>query len=147
MSSEKACYRSIRMNNEELIELAESVLNPYTTKDNRLFGDVGAVVVSEKGNVFTGVCVDTASWGLCAERSAIAAMVTAGEYKIKKVVAVWKHPENGKLYALPPCGHCREFMRAVDSDNLETEVLMGKAASAKLKELIPHYEWPEPLEA
>jgi cytidine deaminase len=80
----------VQMTSEELIQKAESVLNPHKTSDDRLFGDVGAALVSEQGNVYTGVCVDTTSWGLCAERSAIAAMVTAKEYKIKKIVAVWK---------------------------------------------------------
>ena len=134
------------MTSEELIQKAESVLNTHKTSDDRLFGDVGAALISEQGNVYTGVCVDTASWGLCAERSAIAAMVTAKEYKIKKIVGVWKDEKEGKLYVLPPCGICREFIRRVDKSNLETEVVLGKDNVVKLKELLPHYEWPMPLE-
>ena len=65
-----------------LIESAAALLKPHTTSAGRLFGDVGAVLVSGSGKVFEGVCVDTPSWGLCAERSAIAAMITAGEYRI-----------------------------------------------------------------
>ena len=37
--------------------------------------------------------------GFCAEHSAIAAMITAGEYKIKKIVAVWKKAFVEELYA------------------------------------------------
>lgn len=134
------------MTNKELIRRSEAVLRPYTTRDGRLFGDVGAALISGTGKVFAGVCVDTASWGLCAERSAIAAMITAGEYKIKKIVAVWRGPEDGRLYVLPPCGHCREFIRAIDNDNLDTEVLLGSSTSVKVKELIPYHEWPKPLD-
>jgi hypothetical protein len=76
------------MTNDDLIETAAGVLNRHVGPDGRLFGDVGAALLSEEGNLYTGVCVDTASWGLCAERSAMAAMITAREYRIRKVVAV-----------------------------------------------------------
>ena len=134
------------MTNEDLIQQAKQVLKPYKTADGRLHGDVGACVLSKNGKTYTGVCVDTASWGLCAERSALAAMITDGEYKFDKVVAVWKDEKTGKLHVLPPCGICREFMRQIDSENLAAEVILGKQKAKKLKELIPHYEWPEPLD-
>ncbi|MBI2065030.1 MAG: cytidine deaminase [Candidatus Yanofskybacteria bacterium] len=133
------------MTNEELIQTAEKVLNPVT-KDGRLHGDVGAAVLGKNGKVYVGTCVDTPSWGLCAERSAFAAMITDGEYKFDKVVAVWKDDKTGKLYVLPPCGVCREFMRQIDQGNLESEVILGKTDVKKLMELIPYYEWPAPLE-
>ena len=133
------------MTNEELIQTAEKVLNPVT-KDGRLHGDVGAAVLGKNGKVYVGTCVDTPSWGLCAERSAFAAMITDGEYKFDKVVAVWKDDKTGKLHVLPPCGVCREFMRQIDQENLESKVILGKTDVKKLKELIPNYEWPAPLE-
>lgn len=131
--------------NKELIEKAQSVINRHMSKD-RLFGDVGAALLSEEGNVYTGVCLDTPGWGICAERSAIAAMTTAKEYKIKKIVAVWIDDRDNKLYILPPCGLCRHIMRAVDEANLEAEVILGKDKLEKLKDLLPYHEWPEPLE-
>jgi cytidine deaminase len=46
---------------------------------------VGCALVTDKNNLYLGVCIDTgSSIGFCAEHSAIAAMVTTGEYKIKK---------------------------------------------------------------
>lgn len=133
------------MTNKDLISKAESVLHPHKSGD-RLFGNVGAAVMGTDDKIYLGVCVDSASWGLCAERSAIAAMVTNRQYKIKKVVAVWRDERDGKLYVLPPCGHCRQFMRDVDESNLESEVILGKSKTCKLKELLPEYEWPQPLE-
>jgi len=135
------------MTNEELIERAARVLKPHTTADGRLFADVGATLLTDKGNAYSGVCIDTGSGtGFCAEHSAIAAMVTSGEYRITKIVAVWRDNGNGKLYVLPPCGRCREFIRQIDEANLETEVILAKDKTVKLKDLLPYHEWPEPLE-
>lgn len=134
------------MTNEEIIKSAEGVLNPHNVGD-RLFGNVGATLITNKGHVYSGVCIDTGSGtGFCAEASAIGAMVTAGEYKIKRIVAVWRDERDGKLYVLPPCGRCREFIRQIDEDNLEAEVVLGKSKAVRLKELLPRHEWPEPLE-
>ena len=127
--------------NAELIARAAAVLNPVRVKD-RLFGDVGAAVLSETGEVFTGVAVDTAGWGLCAERSALAAMITAGQYRIARVVAVWKDETTGRLHVLPPCGICREFMRSIDEANLAALVIVGRDRSVPLRELLPLHEWP-----
>lgn len=127
-----------------LIDRAAALLNPHVAA-GRLFGDVGAVLVSGSGQVFEGVCVDTASWGLCAERSAIAAMITAGEYRIEQIVAVWRDPETAALHVLPPCGHCREFMRQVDSANLATAVILGPDKVTTLARLLPSHEWPAPI--
>ncbi len=95
--------------NNALIASAARVLNPHRVGD-RLFGDVGATLVSKSGRLFSGVCIDTGSGtGFCAEHAAIAAMVTAGEHQIDRIVAVWRD-EAGALYVLPPCGRCREFI-------------------------------------
>jgi cytidine deaminase len=131
--------------NQALIEQAATLLKPHKTADGRLFGDVGAVVVSRSGRVFEGVCVDTASWGLCAERSAMAAMVTAGEYRIERVVAVWRDAASNKLHVLPPCGHCRQFMRDLDDANLATAIVLAPDKVRTLAELLPEHAWPAPI--
>lgn len=127
----------------ELVDHAAGLLNPRRVGD-RLFGDVAAVLVTPAGNQFGGVCIDTPSGtGFCAEHAAIAAMVTAGEYRISKIVAVWRD-KGGTLYVLPPCGRCREFIRQIDASNLDAQVLLGRDSRAALRELITHTEWPEP---
>jgi cytidine deaminase len=136
------------MTNDDLIIGAVRVLRPHTTTDGRLFGDVAAMLLTDQGNAYAGVCIDTGSGtGFCAEYSAIAAMVTAGEYRIAKIVAVWRDERDGKLYVLPPCGRCRQFIRQIDEANLETDVVLGKDKVLKLKELLPYYAWPEPLDS
>ena len=134
------------MTNDELIAMAAGVLNPHTTADGRVFGDVAAALVTDRGTVFCGVCIDTGSGtGFCAEHAAIAAMVTAGEYRIARIVAVWRDDREGEMHVVPPCGRCREFIWQIDEANLATEVVLGTTKVVTLQELLPHHEWPEPL--
>jgi len=131
--------------NDTLIASAEAVLNPRTVDDRR-FGDVGSTLVTKAGNHYSGVCIDTSSGtGFCAEHAAIAAMVTAGEYEIAKIVAVWRD-DQGALHVVPPCGRCREFIRQIDPANLDTEVVLSHTSSARLRDLLPHSSWPSPHE-
>jgi cytidine deaminase len=128
----------MQISNEELIEKAKSVIKPRKIKHGFTVGDVGCALITVKGNVYLGVCIDTASgMGFCAEHSAIAAMITQGEHVIKKIVAV---VEDGT--PIPPCGRCREFMRQIHEENSETEVIIGKNKSVKLKELLP-FSWDD----
>ena len=129
----------------DLISRAEQTLRLHRTRDGRIFGDVASAVLSERGGVYVGVCVDIPGWGLCAERSALAAMVTAGEYRFRSIVAVWCDEDEGRLHVLPPCGICREFMRALDEANLDAEVILGRTEAEPLRRLIPHHAWPAPL--
>ncbi|MGW7682477.1 cytidine deaminase family protein [Kribbella sp. NPDC054772] len=113
--------------------------------DERVFGDVASALVTEAGNVYVGVCIDTSSGtGFCAEHAAIAAMVTAREYKIAKIVAVCG--DESRLYVLPPCGRCREFIRQIDPANLATEVVLGRDRTSPLSALLPENAWPAPLD-
>jgi cytidine deaminase len=129
--------------NDALIASAQAVLHPHTV-DGRFFGDVAAALVTQAGNRYCGVCIDTGSGtGFCAEHAAIGAMVTAREYKIARIVAVWRDDE-GVLHVVPPCGRCREFIRQIDPANLDTDVVLSHTNSATLRELLPCNAWPSP---
>ena len=129
------------MQNHDLITSAAERLRPREY-DGRLFGDVASSLVTVQGNLYRGVCLDTSSGtGFCAEHSAIAAMVTAGEYEIARIVAVWRSPE-GELFVLPPCGRCREFIRQIHVNNLQTEVVLAVDRHAQLVDLLPESAWP-----
>ena len=124
----------LKITNKELIKKALSVTKSRKIKHGYTVGDVGCALISSKGNIYLGVCIDaTSGIGFCAEHSAIAAMVTNGELKIKKIVAVL---ENGKI--LSPCGRCREFMNQIHKENRNTEVIIGKNKTVKLKDLLPN---------
>ena len=84
-------------------------------------GSVGAAILTDRGNIYTGICIDTAcGMGMCAERNAIANMLTNGESRIVKVVAVMPDGTNGT-----PCGVCREFMMQLDRKSSEIEILLS----------------------
>jgi cytidine deaminase len=129
------------MKNVELINIASSVINPKNLKDG-LVGDVGCALLAGNGKVYTGVCVGCNSNGYCAERVAIAKMITDDqEYVIKKVVATWKD-EDGAVHVIPPCGHCRSCMHETDKSNIEnTEVILDIDKTVLLKELLPYHDW------
>lgn len=83
-------------------------------------GGVSAAILTKKENIYVGVCIDTAcSLGLCAERNAIANMITNGESDICRVIAI---DQNGK--AIPPCGACREFMTQLMPENYHSIEIM-----------------------
>lgn len=134
---------AIVLSDTDLVGRAAALLNPRQV-GGRLFGDVACALMTDRGNQFGGVCIDTpCGTGFCAEHAAIAAMVTAGEYRIQRIVAVWRD-DDARLYLLPPCGRCREFMRQIDPENLSAEVLLGRGRRSALRELLPRSEWPEP---
>ena len=88
---------------KEMFEKAKAVQNSREISPFIDAGGVSAAILTDKGNIYVGVCIDTsASLGMCAERNAIANMITNGESKITKVLAIMP---NGKIG--PPCGVCR----------------------------------------
>ena len=121
---------------EELYLRAKSVLNPRKLSECAEAGGVGAALLSENGKIYIGVCIETAcEMGFCAEHAAAAAMVTAGENRVLKMIAVgW----DGKI--LPPCGRCREFISDLHNENLNTEVMVSEGVILTLRELLP-YDW------
>ena len=85
---------------DELIAEAAGLLNLHRVGD-RLFGDVASALVARTGEHFVGVCIDTGSTGFCAEQAAIAAMVTAGQYAVAAIVAVYRQ-DDAQLLSFPP---------------------------------------------
>ncbi|NGP44167.1 cytidine deaminase [Bacillaceae bacterium SIJ1] len=120
----------------ELYKYAKSVVHPKRLSETAEAGGVGAALLSESGQVYTGICIDTAcSLGFCAEHAAAAQMVLNAESRVVKMVAVgW----NGNIY--PPCGRCREFIRQLHDDNDLTKVLIEDDVIVALKDLLP-YDW------
>ena len=121
----------------KLYDAAKSVQNGRIVSPFVEAGGVAAAILTKKGNIYVGVCIDTASsLGMCAERNAIANMITNGESEIDKVVAVMP---DGKVGS--PCGACREFMMQLDENSGEIEILLDLESkkTVKLKELVPDW--------
>lgn len=129
------------MNNKEiwneLYNKAQGVINPRTISPFIEAGGVGAAILTDKGNIYVGVCIDTAcTLGMCAERNAIANMITNNESKIVKLVCVMKDGSVGS-----PCGACREYLMQLDKDSKDIEILVDEKVlkTIKLKDLIPDW--------
>lgn len=122
------------LSNHELIEKARSVLQQRDLYLENSAGGVACAMQSLQGKIYLGVCIDMGSGiGFCAEHAAIAAMITAGESAIARVVAI----TGDKI--LPPCGRCREFMYQIDPYNLaNTEVILSENRAVRLSELLPY---------
>ena len=72
--------------NQTLIREAASVIKSKRVKGN-LFADVGCALLSRNNQLYYGVYVDSGSNIFCAETAVIAAMITSGEYEIKRIAA------------------------------------------------------------
>ena len=129
---------------KKLYDAAVSVQHGRTISPFIEAGGVAAAILTKKGNIYVGVCIDTASTlGMCAERNAIANMITHGESQIDKVVAVMPDGRVGS-----PCGACREYMMQLDRDSGKIEILLDLETqkTVKLKELIPDWWGAERFE-
>jgi cytidine deaminase len=125
---------------EMLYSKARSVQNGRIVSPFIEAGGVAAAILTDKGNVYVGVCIDTAcSLGMCAERNAIANMITNGESKIEKLVAVMSDGKVGM-----PCGACREFLMQLDKNSGDIEILadFDTRKTIRLGELMQNW-WGE----
>ncbi len=117
---------------------AKAVQNDRKISDYIDAGGVAAAVLSSTGKIYTGVCIDTCSTlGICAERNAIFNMITNGESRIDKVLAIMPDGKSGA-----PCGACRELMVQLmpqDYRNIEIMLDYEKEKIVRLGELTP--EW------
>ncbi|MBM4412531.1 MAG: cytidine deaminase [Chloroflexi bacterium] len=129
------------MHHRDLIAHACAQVHPKQLKDG-VIGDVGAALVTTTGHIYTGRCILTGSNTICAERVAIARMVSEGnEYTIAQIVAVWRD-EHGRVYVIPPCGHCRQAMHDIDPQNIRiTQVILSHDRVVPLATLLPYHDW------
>lgn len=105
----------------EMYQVAKSIQNERRISDYIEAGSVAAAILTAEGKIFTGVCIDTCSTlGICAERNAIFNMITNGEEKIKRVLAIMPNGKTGT-----PCGACRELMvQLMPNDYKEIEIML-----------------------
>ena len=130
--TQKGMVITMNITTKELYETAKGLaksrqLNEYTSA-----GAVSAALLTDQGNVYTGICIDApCGMGFCAEHAAAASMLCGGETRIVKMVAV--HETKG---IIPPCGRCREFLYQLNHDNLDCIVVL-EGKEVQLKELRP----------
>ncbi|MDD3863756.1 MAG: cytidine deaminase [Eubacteriales bacterium] len=98
------------MNDKALYRLAKEALqNAYAPYSKFL---VGAALLTESEEVFTGVNVENSSFGatICAERTAFVKAISEGRRDFKAIAIA---SSGGKAW---PCGICRQFMYEFGDD-------------------------------
>lgn len=100
---------------------------------------VGAALSTTDGEIFTGCNVENASYGLtiCAERSAVAAAVSAGRREFS-ALAIVASPATSLPY---PCGACRQVLAEFAGPDLPVHVAavddLGSGEQLILGDLLP----------
>jgi cytidine deaminase len=121
------------MDPQRLIAAARALARPYAPSADCRAGDVAAALLTAAGNLYTGICIDTAcSLGFCAEHAAVAEMLKAREAEVRMVVAV-----NSAGEILAPCGRCRELLWQLHPGNRDAQMVLGVDRLLTLAALLP----------
>ncbi len=105
---------------------------------------VGAALAAEDGTIFSGCNVENSAYpsGLCAERAAVAAAVTAGVRSFRLIVVATEADE-----PTPPCGMCRQVLVEFAPDLRIVSCTRGGGRTEwKLSDLLPRPFTPHSLE-
>lgn len=132
------------MENKELLALAvramEKSYSPYSACK------VGAALLCENGNVYTGTNIENAAFSptVCAERVAFFKAISEGEKMFSRIAVVGgKDGDIAGVFA--PCGVCRQVMREFCTDDFQ--IILGKSETdfsvTTLKALLPFSFSPE----
>ena len=119
----------------ELIDLAvktsENAYVPYS------HFQIGAVLVTDEGKIYTGVNIENASFGLtnCGERTAIFNAVSEGERSFKELI-IYGQTEK----PVSPCGACRQVMAEFFEPDLPVTLVAKDKSTVVMtvKELLPY---------
>ena len=119
----------------DLIDLVvETTKNAYVPYSHF---PVGAILVAKNGQVFTGVNVENASFGLtnCAERTAIFKAVSEGFLDFEELIV---YGETEK--PISPCGACRQVMAEFFKKDLPVTLVAKDKSTVVMtvKELLPY---------
>ena len=96
---------------------------------------VGAALLARSGRVYGGVNVENASYpvGICAERTAIAAAITAGEREFEALAVIADSPG-----PCAPCGMCRQMLMEFPIKRIILSNLSGAVHIMTPAELLPY---------
>lgn len=114
---------------KEAFEAKENAYAPYSSFK------VGAALLCADGTIFKGCNVENVSYpvGICAERAALAAAISAGKKDFKAIVVT-----GGDDYCFP-CGMCRQALAEFAAPDFKIVVAKSEKETKvyKLSELLP----------
>ncbi|HVY98261.1 MAG TPA: cytidine deaminase [Dongiaceae bacterium] len=97
---------------------------------------VGAAILADDGRIYGGCNVENAAYpnGVCAEASAISAMVLGGGRRIREIAVI-----GGGKALVTPCGGCRQRIAEFASADTPVHILGPKGPRARftIGELLP----------
>ena len=97
---------------------------------------VGAAILADDGRIYSGCNVENAAYpnGVCAETSAISAMIGGGGKRIREIAVV-----GSGTRLVTPCGGCRQRIAEFASPDTPVHVLgaAGRRATFTIAELLP----------
>lgn len=128
-----------------VLELSEESLNKLLSEAERVLRNsyapysnvhVASAILSDRGRIYVGVNVENSSYGLtiCAERSAVSAMIVGGDRIIVAIAIVTDYPE-----PLMPCGACRQVIAEFSQNPLiiSYSTSTGRVHAVKLSDIFP----------
>lgn len=111
---------------------------------------VGAAVLDDLGRIHAGCNVENAAYpeGVCAEASALSAMVLAGSTRARAVLVVGNGGKNHSAWTTP-CGGCRQKLREFGAPDMFVLCANDEAVgpSYTLVQLLPEGFGPDHLGA
>ena len=97
---------------------------------------VGAAILADDGRIYSGCNVENAAYpnGVCAETSAISAMVLGGGKRIRAIAVI-----GGGKNLVTPCGGCRQRIAEFATADTPVHVCgpQGPRATFTIGELLP----------
>ncbi|MGX6979237.1 cytidine deaminase [Vagococcus elongatus] len=119
----------------EWIEIAQKVYEKAYVPYSHF--PVGACLVTEGGEIYTGVNIENASYGLsnCAERTAIFKAVSEGEHNFKHIVVAANTDD-----PVSPCGACRQVLVEFCEPSMGVTLVnrKGDIKETTIGELLPY---------
>lgn len=108
---------------QKAIEVSKNSYSPYSKFP------VGACIITDKGNTYTGCNFENASFGMtiCAERNAIGSAIAAGERKIKAIAIYSPKQDN-----CTPCGACRQVLHEFCDSDDELDIIVKVGEELKI---------------
>jgi cytidine deaminase len=120
---------------KEWIECAVSALDKAYVPYSKF--PVGACLVTDEGEIYQGINIENASFGLtnCAERTAFFKAVSEGEKNFSHLVVAGHTPE-----PISPCGACRQVMAEFCSPEMPVTLVgdEGVIKEMTVRQLLPY---------
>ena len=119
----------------ELIDLAVEVSQQAYVPYSHF--PIGAVLLTKDGEIYTGVNIENASFGLtnCGERTAIFKAVSEGAREFQELI-IYGQTEK----PISPCGACRQVMAEFFEPDLPVTLVSQNKSTVVMtvKELLPY---------